>query len=207
MNILRIDSSGRFDGSATRKLADHLLLALEKRTGPLNVVSRDLASGVPHVDPEWIAANFTPVEERTPHQEETLGFSDMLVAELQAADAIVIGIPIYNFGVPAAMKAWVDMIARAGLTFRYTKEGPIGLLKGKKVYLVIASGGVGVDSVMDFATPYMRQALRFVGMTDVEVIAADQQQLRGDEAMSAARLQIEKIIHKLPLRAPANYAA
>lgn len=207
MNVLRIDSSGRFDGSATRMLADDLLLALDNRTGPLNVASRDLTAGMPHVDPEWIEANFTRVGERTPRQVEALGFSDTLVAELQAADAIVIGMPIYNFGVPAALKAWVDMIARAGLTFRYTEEGPIGLLKGKKVYLVIASGGVGVDSVMDFATPYMRLALGFVGITDVEVIAADQQAVRGDEAMRAARLQIGKIIHKLPPQAPANYAA
>jgi FMN-dependent NADH-azoreductase len=115
--------------------------------------------------------------------------------------------PIYNFGIPAALKAWVDLIARARLTFRYTENGPVGLLKGKKAFLVVASGGVGVDSAVDFATPYMRQALRFVGITDVEVIAADRQSARGDEALSGARDQIERIVDEIASSVPAVYAA
>lgn len=198
LNVLRIDTSGRTDGSSTRALTDDLIGAMQGRYNDLNVVRRDLALGMPHVDQQWIEANFTPEGERTSRQKETLSFSDSLVAELKEADAVIIGIPIYNFGVPAALKAWVDMIARARLSFRYTENGPIGMLNGKKAYLVVASGGVGIDSELDFATPYIRQALSFVGITDTEVIAADQQMMRGEDALSAARLQIANIIHTTP---------
>ena len=127
--------------------------------GEIELTRRDLSKGIPLVDEAWINANFTAEEDRTAQQREALAESDALVAELRAADVVVIGSPIYNFGVPAALKAWVDMIARARLTFRYTAEGPKGLLEGKKAYVVIASGGVPVDSSVDFATPYLRQAL------------------------------------------------
>ena len=130
-----------------------------------------------------------------------LAASDALVEELRGADVVVIGSPIYNFGVPAALKAWVDMIARARLTFRYTPEGPRGLLDGKKAYVVIASGGVPVDSPVDFATPYLRQALRFVGITDVDVIAADQLNKAGDDSIDTARMRIAELIHTNPARA------
>ena len=111
---------------------------------------------------------------------------------------LVIGSPIYNFGVPAALKAWVDMIARARLTFRYTANGPEGLLIGKKAYVVIASGGVPVDSAVDFATPYLRQALSFVGISDAEVIAADQLNKKAEESIDAARMRIAELIHTAP---------
>ena len=153
---------------------------------------------MPLIDEAWIGANFTPAEERTQEQLEILAFSDELVAELKAADILVIGSPIYNFGVPAALKAWVDLVARARLTFRYTENGPEGLLKGKTAYVVIASGGVPVDSAVDFATPYLRQALRFVGITDIEIIAADQLNQRGDDSVDAARMQIAELIHTAP---------
>jgi FMN-dependent NADH-azoreductase len=192
--VLRIDASGRRDGSSTRKLADDLIAALDSREGRLSIVRRDLASPLPHVDEAWIEANFTAAEERDAAQRESLRLSDDLVAELEAADVLVIGMPIYNFGVPAALKAWIDMIARARKTFRYTENGPVGLLEGKKAYLVVASGGVPVDSPVDFATPYMRHALAFVGITDVEVIAAEQQNSRGEAALNAARTQISEIV-------------
>jgi FMN-dependent NADH-azoreductase len=147
------------------------------------------------VDESWIGANFTAEEERSAEQHDVLRESDAFVAELQAADVIVIGAPIYNFGIPAALKAWVDMIARARLTFRYTATGPEGLLTGKKAYIVIASGGVPVDSAVDFATPYLRQALKFVGVTDVDVIAADQLNSRAEESIDAARVRIAESIH------------
>ena len=109
--------------------------------------------------------------------------------------------------VSAALKAWVDLIARARLTFRYTENGPVGLLEGKKAYLVVASGGVGIDSEVDFATPYMRQALAFVGIDDVEVIAADRQNMRGDEALSEARARIAEVVHTEPQIKPSPRAA
>lgn len=198
MQVLEVSSSGRNGDSVSRRLTGELIDALETREGQLSVTRRDLSAGIPLVDERWIDANFTPEEERTAQQRETLAGSDALVAELQAADVVVIGSPIYNFGIPAALKAWVDMIARARLTFRYTANGPEGLLKGKKAYIVIASGGVPVDSPVDFATPYLRQALRFVGITDVEIIAADQLNQRGDNAIDAARMQIAEIIHTAP---------
>ena len=167
LNILRIDASGRRSGSSSRALLDDLVAALDSRYPDNEVVQRDLTESLPHVDEDWIAANFTPAEDRSAAQREKLSQSDSLVSELQAADVLLIGVPIYNFGIPAALKAWIDMICRARLTFRYTENGPEGLLAGKRAYIVVASGGVGVDSAADFATPYLRQVLKFIGITDV----------------------------------------
>jgi len=195
VKVLRIDASGRTDQSSTRILTDDLLDAMKARYTTVEVARRDLADGIPHVDQDWITANFTAEDERSAGDQQQLSYSDRLVDELKDAEVIVIGVPIYNFGVPAALKAWVDMVARARLTFRYTKNGPEGLLRGKKAYLVVASGGVAVDSEFDFATPYMRHALGFLGITDVEVVTAMQQNLRGDESISDARAQIANLIH------------
>ena len=195
MKILQVSASGRRADSVSRMLSNELIEALEAREGSVEVARRDLSEGIAHVDEPWIAANFTPEEERTRDQREALSASDALVEELQAADVIVIGSPIYNFGVPAALKAWIDMIARARKTFRYTSDGPEGLLKDKKVYLVIASGGVPVDSDVDFATPYLRYILNFVGLSDVDVIAADQLISRADESIDAARVRIAELVH------------
>jgi FMN-dependent NADH-azoreductase len=123
------------------------------------VTLRDLGDGVPFVDADWIASNFTPAE--------------ALVAELQAADTLVIGAPIYNFGVPAALKAWIDQVARAGVTFRYSETGPVGLLSGKRAFIVAASGGTEAGGGMDFATGYLRHVLGFLGIADVTLVAAD----------------------------------
>ncbi len=195
MNVLEISASGRRTGSVSRMLTQEIIDALEMREGAISLQRRDLGAGVALVDEAWIGANFTPEDERSCEQREILRQSDALVAELQAADVIVIGAPIYNFGVPAALKAWVDMIARARLTFRYTPDGPEGLLKGKKAYVVVASGGVAVDSPVDFATPYLRQALRFVGITDVDIIAAERLNISADDSIDAARMRIADLIH------------
>lgn len=196
MRILEVSASGRYDGSVSRLLSGELIDALESREGEVSVSSRDLAEGIPFVDEAWIAANFTPEDERSDEQRRTLERSDELVAELEAADVVVIGSPVYNFSIPAALKAWIDMITRARLTFRYTSDGPRGLLNDKKAYLIIASGGVRVGSANDFATPYLRHALKFVGITDVEVVAADQLSSRADDSIDAARLHIAELIHQ-----------
>ena len=167
-------------------------------TATSNSQRRDLALGVSLVDEAWISANFTPAEELTASQREALAESDGLVTELQAADVIVIGMPVYNFSIPAALKAWIDMITRARLTFRYTENGSEGLVRGKKAYIVLASGGVPVDSAVDFATPYMRHALSFIGIDDVEVIAADQLGSRADDSIDEARARIADLIHTQP---------
>ncbi|MEL6794138.1 MAG: NAD(P)H-dependent oxidoreductase, partial [Pseudomonadota bacterium] len=140
--ILRIDASMRRDGSTTRMLSDELVAALSAGT----VVTRDLADGIDLIDEAWIGANFTDPAERTDEQKARLAGSDALVEEIEAADTLVIGVPIYNFGVPAALKAWIDQIARAKRTFKYTENGPVGLLEDKTAYLVVASGGTASGS-------------------------------------------------------------
>ena len=201
LRILELSASGRSDGSVTRELSRDLIAALQDRHGVAEVTRRDLSAGVPFVNEAWISANFTADEDRTEKHNDTLAYSNELVAELQNADTIVIGVPVYNFSIPATLKAWVDMIARARLTFRYTENGPEGLLEGRKAYVVIASGGVPVDSAVDFATPYLRQALGFVGIRDVEIIAADQLNSRAEESIDAARLRIAELIHTAPVLA------
>jgi len=201
VKLLRVDSSGRYEGSSTRALTDSLIEALALGDKALDVTQRDLARGMPHVDESWIRANFTDSEDRSDEQLARLQYSDSLVAEIQGADVLVIGVPIYNFGIPATLKAWIDMIARARLTFRYTENGPEGLMKGKKAYLVVASGGVAIDSEADFATPYMRQALRFLGITDIEVIGAEQQMSRGEETVATALARIADLVQRPEARA------
>ncbi|MGB5447554.1 MAG: NAD(P)H-dependent oxidoreductase [Woeseiaceae bacterium] len=196
--VLEVSASGRTAGSASRKLTQDLIAALEDRNDNVQTIQRDLAKGMPFVDAAWIEANFTPEESRTDEHREALALSDALVAELKDADILVIGTPVYNFSIPAALKAWIDMIARARLTFRYTENGPEGLLEGKKAYLVIATGGVPVGSAVDFATPYLKHALAFIGINDVEVIAADKLNSQAEESMDAARARIADVVHLTP---------
>ena len=195
LRILEVNSSGRTGDSVSRMLTRDIVAALESKHGAIELTRRDLNDGIALVDEDWIGANFTAEEDRSADQRAKLGESDALVAELQNADAIVIGAPVYNFGIPAALKAWVDMITRARLTFRYTENGPEGLLQGKKAYVVITSGGVPVDSPVDFATPYLRQALQFVGISDIEIIAADQLIPNADDVIDAARMRIADLIY------------
>ena len=196
--VLEVSASGRSGDSISRQLTRDLINALDDRFGDVETVRRDLADGVPFVDQAWIEANFTPEESRTDQHRETLAHSDALVAELKTADILVIGAPVYNFSIPAALKAWIDMIARARLTFRYTENGPEGLLHGKKAYIVVATGGVPVGSPVDFASPYLLHALSFVGITDVEVIAADRLNSQAEESIDAARSRIAELIHLAP---------
>lgn len=192
LRILRVDASGRVAGSSTRELTGRVVDALAA-TGPVSVARRDVSRGIPFVDAAWIDAAYYPEDSRSDGQQAALSVSDALVREVQAADVLVIGVPIYNFGVPAALKAWVDMVARAGVTFRYTADGPVGLFENRKAYLVVASGGVGLDSEMDFATPWLRHVLGFLGITDVEVIDATRQVATGEAAVDNARSQIDEM--------------
>lgn len=190
LKILRVDASMRRAGSVTRGLADDLIAALEGLYGDVSVTTRDLADGLPLIDEAWIGANFTDPGERTDEQKRHLAVSDTLVEELRAADAIVLAAPIYNFGIPAAMKAWIDLIARARETFRYTEDGPVGLLLGKKAYVVSASGGTEVGGETDFAIRYLKHMLGFVGIDDVTVIAAERLMSNADGSISAAKAAI-----------------
>ncbi|MEM6973591.1 MAG: NAD(P)H-dependent oxidoreductase [Pseudomonadota bacterium] len=192
LSILRIDGSMRHAGSTTRRLTD---AAVARLAGPLSVVvTRDLAADpLPFVDQDWIGANFTADEERTDAQRAALALSDALIAELKAADTVVIGMPVYNFGVPAAVKAWFDLIARARITFRYTENGSVGLLEGKRAVIIAASGGTEIGSGIDWATPWLRFALGFLGITDVTVIEAGRQMVRGQAAEEEAIAAIDTL--------------
>lgn len=198
LKILEVSAGARSEGSVSRLLTADLVAALASRYGDTETTTRDVAAGLPFIDGAWVAANFTPDEERTSEHRQTLAESDTLVAELVAADVLVIGAPIYNFSVPATLKAWIDMIARARLTFEYTENGPRGLLENKKAYVVVPSGGVPVGSPMDFATPYIRHALSFVGITDVEFIGAQGADRGNDDALDNARAQIAELVHLAP---------
>lgn len=169
-HILHINSSGRTQDSVTRTVSAQVLEHLTSTLGDTNLIERDLAPGVPFINENWIGANFTPAADRLPAQNEFLSGSDALVAEIKQADMVIIASPIYNFSVPAVLKAWIDQIARAQLTFKYTKKGPVGLMSGKQAILVMASGGVPIGTAMDFATPYLQQIMRFIGIEDITVI-------------------------------------
>ncbi|MDJ0741093.1 MAG: NAD(P)H-dependent oxidoreductase [Gammaproteobacteria bacterium] len=172
MHILRIDSSARHVGSVSRDLGDEVVRRLREREPGATVERLDLADGIAHIDGDWIAANFTPGEERDTAARDRLATSDAWVASLQAADAVVVTAPIYNFSVPSTLRAWIDHVCRAGLTFRYSEDGPQGLLDDRPVYLAMASGGVPFGSDVDFASDYLRQVFRFIGIDDVRLVGA-----------------------------------
>ena len=186
--LLRVDASMRHADSHSRALADKLVEQINKKQS-LSVVRRDLTEGVPMVDEAWIAANFTPAEERSDDHRAALAASDVLVEELRAADVIVIALPIYNFGVPAAFKAWIDMVTRAKETFEYTATGPQGLLTGKTAYVVLTSGGTALGSPIDFVSPWLKHVLAFVGIDNLQVI--DASAVLFDEAGVLARAQAQ----------------
>ncbi|CAD0186394.1 FMN-dependent NADH-azoreductase [Ruegeria sp. THAF57] len=187
--ILHIDASARREGSTTRDLSDRIV----KHLNAGRIIRRDLATPLPLLTEDWIAANFTPADQRDEVQRDQLSLSDDLVAELQQADTIVIGLPIYNFSVPAAFKAWIDLVARVGLTFSYTENGPKGLLEGKRAVLAIASGGTAVGSDIDFATDYAKHVLGFIGIHTVDVIAADQMALDAEATLDNARQAVSEL--------------
>lgn len=191
VNILRVDGSMRRSGSRSRKLASALIERLQDLHEGVSLQRRDLAEGLPFVDAAWIDANFTAPSERTSNQRSVLAYSDALLNELKEADILVLATPIYNFGVPAAVKAWIDMVTRAKEAFRYTPDGPEGLLTGKTAYIVLTSGGTKAGSEIDFAWPYLRHILGFIGISDVYLLASD---LNGIDLGDADAAALQKIL-------------
>lgn len=191
-NTLRIDASARRQNSISRELGDALVSQLET-SHKLRLQTLDLTNPLPIVTAGWVDANSTPGDQRNMLQEDTLSLSDKLVEQLEAADLLIITTPIYNFGVPAALKAWIDQVARAGRTFRYTEKGPVGLLEGKRAIVVVTSGGTRVGSEIDFTTPYLRHVLGFIGIHDVQFVAADALGSGADESISQAKTNIEAL--------------
>jgi FMN-dependent NADH-azoreductase len=175
--ILHINSSVRNQGSLSRQLTGEFLANWLAANPSDTVIERDLAAKpVPHLTEQMMGAFFTPAGQRTPAQAQTVQLSDALVDELLAADVIVIGAPMYNFSVSSTLKAWIDHVARAGRTFEYGATGPVGLVTGKKVFIVTATGGVyseGPSQAYDFLGTYLRSVLGFIGMTDITFVRAE----------------------------------
>ena len=181
---LRILSSIKGPASVSTKLTDSIAAKLGGE-----VVTRDTTT-IPLIDGTWIGAAYTPADQRSEAQKETLALSEALIAELRAAETIVIGAPVYNFGVTGPLKAWIDQICRVGETFRYTENGPEGLLSGKRVIVAYASGGVPQGSAYDLASAYLKQVLAFIGITDVTFVAAEGVAVDEAAAMQRAEAQI-----------------
>lgn len=188
MKILHIDASARKGDSVTRKLSAQLVTRLAGDDG--QVTHRDLSEGLPFVDETKISAYFTTPGARSDEHRKAIALSDTIVSELKSNDVLVIGVPIYNFSMPASLKAWADLAARVGETFRYTETGPVGLLENKKAYVVIASGGTRVDSEIDFLTPWLRHYLGFLGIKEVTVISADALNQDFDAGIAQAEQQL-----------------
>ena len=195
MTILHIDSSPRFGESVSRQLTQAVVDRLTNLHLGARVIRRDVvAEPLPYADHEMITAYYTPPADLTDAQRAAVALSDTIVAEIREADVVVIGSPIWNFGVPATLKAWFDLVARVGLTFNYTENGPVGNLEGKKAYLAIASGGTPVGSDYDHTTPHLKTFLGFMGITDVEVVAADGiMGAGGEEKIAAAKREAASI--------------
>ena len=164
---------------------------------PLGILAARNATPHPVLDEAALGALFAPAGERTPEQAARVALDDALIAEIQAADSVVLGVPMYNFGVPAPLKNWIDAISRAGVTFRYTEKGPEGLLKGKKVYVVLARGGKYRDTPADTQVAYLKMVLTFLGLTDLHFIYAEGLAMGADaehEAIASAHEQIEDAV-------------
>lgn len=167
--ILHIDASATINGSVSRAATASLITA----QGDARIIRRDLAATpLPQITGDWVAARLVAPDDATDADKALLKLSDEIIAEVKAADTIIIGLPIYNFGMPAALKAWVDLLARPGVTFRYGENGPVGLLGDTKVIFAVASGGTAIGSPMDFATPHLAFFLGFVGITNVSFVNA-----------------------------------
>ena len=195
MNILQINSSARSTGSESTRLADAIVAKLQAANAGAVVTRRDLAAN-PHpvLDEAALQALFTPADQRSAEQAARVALDDALIAQVQAADAIVIGSPMYNFGITVQLKAWFDAIARAGVTFKYGATGPIGLVTGKKVYVAIARGGLHRDGPSDTQLPHLKMFLSFLGMTDVQFVYAEGMGM-GPEAVAKAQAQADADIN------------
>jgi FMN-dependent NADH-azoreductase len=198
MKILQINSSARAEGSHSTMLANALVDRLRASQADAAVTVRDLGR-TPHpmLDEVALQALFTPAGQRTPEQAARVALDDALITEIQAADVVVLGVPMYNFGVPAQLKNWIDAIARAQVTFRYTDKGPEGLLKGKKVYVALTRGGLYRNTPNDMQTPYLQSFLGFLGMTDVQFVYAEGLAMGPEaekNALASAYSQIEEAV-------------
>ena len=191
MNILQINSSARSSGSESTRMADSIVAKLQANHPDATLIRRDLAAN-PHpvLDEAALQALFTPADQRSAEQTARVALDDALIAQVQAADTVVIGSPMYNFGITVQLKAWFDAIARAGVTFRYTATGPEGLLTGKKVFVTLSRGGMHRDGASDSQVPHLKTFLGFLGMTDVTFVYSEGHGM-GPEAIAKAQAQAD----------------
>jgi FMN-dependent NADH-azoreductase len=173
--LLQINTSINNGNGQSSQLARQFVAAYRKARPDIQVRVRDVAAAepVPHLDAERFGAFTVKPEARTGAQQAVVAYSDMLIGELRQADVIVLGLPMYNFGVPSQLKAYFDHVARAGVTFKYTEQGPVGQLTGKKAYVFAARGGVYAGTALDTQTSYVRDFLRFIGISDVSFVYAE----------------------------------
>ena len=198
MNILQVNSSARTEGSHSTKLANALVERIRADNSGATLTVRDL-SRTPHLplDESTLQALFTPVDQRTPEHAARVALDDALIAEIQAADVVVLGVPMYNFGVSAQLKNWIDAISRAQVTFRYTANGPEGLLKGKKVFVALTRGGLYRNTPNNTQVPYLKMVFGFLGMTDVQFVYAEGLAMgpaAEQNALASAHSQIEELV-------------
>ena len=198
MKILQINSSARAENSQSTRLANTLVERLRDAQPQATLIVRDLGR-TPHpmLDEAALQALFTPAEQRTPEQAARVAQDDVLIAEIQAADVVVLGVPMYNFGVPAQLKNWIDAISRAQVTFRYTANGPEGLLTGKKVYVALTRGGLYRNTPNDTQAPYLKTFFAFLGMSDVQFVYAEGLAMGPEaeqNALASALSQIEQAV-------------
>jgi FMN-dependent NADH-azoreductase len=173
-HLLQINASMFGENGQSTRLADQFVAGWRDANRGAQVVVRDLAAEpVPHLDAQRLGALIAKPEERSAGQQAVVDYSDALIEEIRRADVIVLGLPMYNFALPSTLKAYLDHITRAGVTFRYTENGPVGLIGGKKVYVFAARGGLYAGTPEESQTPYIRKILGFIGIDDVEFIYAE----------------------------------
>jgi FMN-dependent NADH-azoreductase len=195
-NILVITSSLNSTASRSSELVEQYLETIQQHES-VSIRRRDLGKQpIEHLSEEEFNAWLTPEAERTEAQQTLARLSDELVAELQAADTIVLGVPMYNFGIPSTLKAWIDHVARAGKTFNYTEQGPVGLLENKQVIIMASRGGMYANTPGDTQTPYLRQFFNFLGIEDVTFIYAEGLNMPGsDDRLAESRSQIQAMLN------------
>ena len=195
--ILLITSSPRATASYSTRVAHALAKSLISRRRDTTLIVRDLAAEPPqHIDDSFAIARNTPPEQLSPSQRTALEMSDALVSELKAADIIIVAAGMINFGIPSTLKSYIDHILRPGATFRYTEKGPEGLVHGKKVYLVMARGGIyseGPMQALNFQDTYLKVVLRFIGLTDIEVITIEGVAFGADAAAKAVDAAMARV--------------
>jgi FMN-dependent NADH-azoreductase len=203
MNILQINSSLYSGDGQSSRLATELVAGLREQNPGASIVVRDLArEPVPHLDAARFQAFLEKPETRNDFQKGVVAYSDALIGELKRADVIVLGLPMYNFGVPSLLKAWIDHIARSGATFKYSEKGPVGLLTGKKAYVTAARGGLYAGTPADTQTGYVRNLLAFLGITNVEFVYAEGLAISPEsreKGLAGARATISSLVPELSI--------